>query len=257
MVTRSGKELGDETWALVPARSGSRSIADKNLQLLQGHSLLAWAAVAGVATPEVSRTFVSTDSAAYAEIARRYDAEVPFLRPGDVSDDVATDADVFAHFLDWAISSGLSLPHAILHLRPTTPSRSIGELQDAIKLARSADPEVTSLRSVHIAPESPFKWFLTDDLGRLTTLAGDRALDQANMGRQSYPSVYVPNGVVDVVFPHKFLATGQLHGDCVLPIVTDEVVEVDTSHALDLLRAMAPIPEELRRVADSYNHGPE
>ena len=248
-MTLSAISLADETWALIPARASSKSIADKNLQIVQGHSLLAWSVLAGMGTSDVSETFVSTDSSLYADTARKYGSTIPFLRPEFLAGDESTDADVFTHFLDWALRERKQLPMRILHLRPTTPTREPDRLSEAIKMAEEVYPRASAVRSVHVAPESPFKWFLTDSDGWLTTMDGQRALDGANRPRSQYPAVYVPNGYVDVVYPEYFLDTGDLHGDSVLPFLTEQVEEVDDSHALDLLRALGGVPESLRSLA--------
>ena len=67
--------------AIIPARSGSKSVTDKNIKLLSGHPLIAYSIVAAKLSKEIKRVVVSTDSEEYAEIAKKYGAEVPFIRP--------------------------------------------------------------------------------------------------------------------------------------------------------------------------------
>lgn len=254
MVELMSVRVVPETWALVPARSGSKSVPDKNLQSLQGHSLLAWAIVAGVATPEIARTFVSTDSHEYARIGKQYGASIPFIRPAELASDSATDSRVFAHFLNWAVSQGC-VPWQVVHLRPTTPTRDPLVLSQAIADAQTARDSATAIRSVHPAPESPFKWFMLDSDGWLTSLSGERELDSSNSSRDAYPTVLVPNGYVDVIYPERFLDTGRLHGSAVRPLLTPQVVEVDNLFTLRTLRAMKAVPRSLqleaRRLAPS------
>jgi len=235
----------DEVWGLVPSRSGSKGVINKNLQEIQGVSLLGLAVLAGINCSRIDRCFVSTDSSQYAEEARRYGAEVPFLRPGYASSDTSTDLDVFRHFLEWAAENLKRLPWAIVHLRPTTPCREPVQVEKAVEVARTNQDSVSAIRSVHVAPESPFKWFLKDDQGFLTTFARSRSLDASNSARAGFEDVYVPNGYVDVIITARVLGTGLLHGDCVLPFLTEPMIEVDSSFELDLLRRTESIPKVL------------
>jgi len=239
----------DEVWALIPARSGSKGISDKNLQEVQGLSLLGLAVLAGTHSFSIERCFVSTDSIAYANEARRYGADVPFLRPDHASTDTSTDLDVFLHFLDWAAQALNRLPWAIVHLRPTTPCREPAQIENAVEFARKHRGSVSAIRSVHVAPESPFKWFLKDAEGFLTTFSRSRSLDASNRGRAEFEDVYVPNGYVDVVFPEHVLRTGLLHGDSVLPFLTEPTIEVDSPFELDLIRRTELIPRVLLEAA--------
>jgi len=235
----------DQVWALVPARSGSKGIVDKNLQEIQGISLLGLAIVAGATSTEVHKCFVSTDSPAYADEAKRYGAEVPFLRPAEAASDSATDLDVFIHFLNWAAAHIGRLPWAIVHLRPTTPCRELRHVDAAVQLARQASGYATAIRSVNLAAESPFKWFLQDNLGYLTTFDRSRELDSSNRSRAEFETVYIPNGYVDVIFPTHIIRTGLLHGDAVKPFLTEPVIEVDGPFELELLRRAESLPTEL------------
>lgn len=237
-------------WALVTARSGSKGIEDKNLQLLEGHSLLAWSIAAGTAVPGISRVFVSTDSCQYANHARTYDAEIPFLRPAELATDDATDRDVFLNFLEWAVEVEGQLPEVIVHLRPTSPIRDPAVIEACVTLALGQVGYASAVRSVHEAPESPFKWFLMTCDGYLNTLDEGADVDEANSARQSFPKVYVPNGYVDCIYPQRVLDTGLLHGSRVLGFETPPVVEVDTRHDLEILRAVGGLPNELVRSLD-------
>ena len=76
-----------EIIALVPARSGSKGVPNKNIKYLGGYSLLNWSISACLKSKYIQKTIVSTDSLEYAELAKSYGAEVPFLRPKNISQD--------------------------------------------------------------------------------------------------------------------------------------------------------------------------
>jgi hypothetical protein len=119
----------------------------------------------------------------------------------------------------------------------------------AITSALSFCGVATALRSVHESAESPFKWFMKDSEGFLMTLDGSRSLDASNAARQRFPSVFVPNGYVDVIFPEYVRESGRLHGDAVLPFGTEPVIEVDTEAELELLQRLASVPTRLGQEA--------
>ena len=85
--------------AIVPARSGSKSVVDKNIRLIDGKPMLAYSIEHAKKSKYIGRVLVSTDSEKYAQIAKEYGAEVPFLRPAEYATDTALDYDVFYHAL--------------------------------------------------------------------------------------------------------------------------------------------------------------
>ena len=87
--------------ALIPARSGSKGVRDKNIRDLGGHSLLEWSIAACLKSSFIERTIVSTDSPEYASLSKSFGAEVPFLRPDHISGDRATDYQFIDHALSW------------------------------------------------------------------------------------------------------------------------------------------------------------
>ena len=149
------------TIAIIPARSGSKGVPGKNINLLGGIPLFAYSILAAKMMPEVERVIVSTDSKEYAELANKFGAETPFIRPDDISGDKSSDLDFFIHALEWFKLNEGAIPEFLLHLRPTTPLRDPKIMSEAVQLFLTKK-EASSLRSGHVASESPFKWFLHD-----------------------------------------------------------------------------------------------
>ena len=87
--------------ALIPARGGSKGLRGKNLRQLAGHPLIAYSIAAGLQAKMVDRVICSTDSRSIAKIAQQYGAEIPFLRPKEISRDNSTDLDYIHHALNW------------------------------------------------------------------------------------------------------------------------------------------------------------
>lgn len=126
----------NNTVAIIPARSGSKSIKDKNLAILSGHPLIAYSIAAAVLSKKISRTLVSTDSEEYAKIARKYGAEVPFLRPQEFSTDTSTDRDFMLHAMHWMKENNATPYEFWVHLRPTTPLRDPKHIDEAVIASR-------------------------------------------------------------------------------------------------------------------------
>jgi CMP-N,N'-diacetyllegionaminic acid synthase len=215
-------------YAIIPARSGSKGVPDKNIKELGKLPLLAYSVITAKMISRVDRVIVSTDSEEYAEIAKKYGAEVPFFRPKNISGDKSTDFDLFKHALEWFDYNENYKPEFLLHLRPTTPLRENTIMENALNLFLEKKDESTSLRSGHLASESPFKWFLKDEKDYFKGLRDDLTPEKVNLPRQSFPNVYIPDGYVDILKSSVIQNTSTLHGDKMLVFVSPNCVEVDT-----------------------------
>ena len=92
--------------AVIPARGGSKRIARKNVRDFCGRPMIAWSIEAALASGCFDRIVVSTDDTEIAEVARAAGAEVPFLRPADLSDDYIGTTPVVAHAIRWMQAQG-------------------------------------------------------------------------------------------------------------------------------------------------------
>ena len=219
--------------AIIPARSGSKGISDKNIKNLSGHPLLAYS-VAAARLADIDQVIVSTDSKHYAEIAKRYGAEVPFIRPKNISKDGSVDYQFMKHAMEWYKCNKGAIPEYWLHLRPTTPLRDPEVLISAVNCI-AEHPKATSLRSGHEAPESPFKWFLKDENGYFKSLRDDLTPEKVNMPRQTFPKIYNPDGYIDIVRSSHVLNGETLHGDKMLVFESPRCTEIDTAADFEYL----------------------
>lgn len=217
-------------YAIVPARSGSQEVKNKNIQTLADHPLMAYSIAAGKLCPDIARVIVSTDSEQYAQIARHYGAEVPFLRPAEISGSNATDLEFMLHAIHWFDEHEDILPEYWVHLRPTSPLRDVKIIEDAIERMR-ADPTADSLRSAHQTPLCPFKWFWRDEDGYFHALNGI-TLDQANGPRQAFPAMFIADGYVDVLKTRYIAEHKLLHGQRMIAFEVPDSVDIDTAAEL-------------------------
>ena len=141
--------------ALIPARSGSKRIPNKNIKLLSGHPLIAYSIVSALESKVFDKVVVSTDSEDIAKISEYYGAEVPFLRPKNISKDNSIDLELFIHAVNEIIKIDKKIKY-VVHLRPTTPFRDPKILDRAIQ-AFEKNKNFHSLRSVQEMSESAIK----------------------------------------------------------------------------------------------------
>lgn len=223
-----------QTIALVPARGGSKGVPGKNIKLLGGFPMLAYAIEAGLTAERIDRVVVTTDSPEIAELARQYGAETPFLRPAAISGDRATDLEFVMHALDWLRDNEGEEPDLLVQLRPTTPLRDPALLDGAVAAFR-ARPEATALRSAHPLAEPPQKMMGIADGWFTGLFPHDPRPEYYNLPRQAFPTAYLPNGYVDLLRTAHLRSQGTLHGPRVMPFETPFAPEVDTVDDFELL----------------------
>jgi N-acylneuraminate cytidylyltransferase len=204
--------------AIIPARAGSKTLMDKNIKLLSGHPLIAYSIAAAKLSKKIERVIVSTNSKKYADIAKRYGAEVPFIRPDKYSTDTSTDKDFLVH----AMSFFKNYEYWV-HLRPTTPLRNIEIIDKAIKEIVN-DKHVTSLRSGHKAPESPLKWFIKKE----NYFKGLIENENYNLPKEAFEQVYIPDGYVDILKSSFVMNNNKIHGDKMIGFESPVCTEVDS-----------------------------
>ena len=219
-------------YSVIPARSGSKGVPHKNVYPLQGHPLIAWSIAASLDAGLIDRTFVTTDSAEYAQIAEQYGAEAPFLRPVELAGDASRDIEFLLHILEWWDKNDVPTPDMIILLRPTTPLRESAVLDAAIEKLM-AMPHATSLCSGFELPESPVKNFVLGDDGMFHGLIGDSYL---SLPRQECPKAYVWDGYVDILRPKQITGfPGDIYGPKRLAMLTPPGIEVDTFEELEFI----------------------
>lgn len=224
----------DKFVALIPARGGSKGVPRKNIKLLKGYPLIAYTIAACHMSKKIGRIIVTTEDEEIADIAKRYGAEVPFLRPKQCATDFSTDYEFVNHALRWFMENEGEVPEYLVHMRPTTPLRE-PEIIDRALIQMENAPDYTSLRSAHKASESPYKWFVKLENGTFRSIAENIDNEMANSGRGAFPTVYIPDGYVDVLKSDFILKNGLLHGDMLMAFESPFCVEVDTPEEFEML----------------------
>lgn len=226
--------LVEKIVSIIPARSGSKGVPKKNIKLLAGYPLIAYSIIASKLSSKIERTIVSTDSQEIADIALSYGAEVPFLRPAEISGDYNTDYDVIIHALNWLQDKEAYQPTLLVYLRPTTPFREVKYIDSAIKLMRET-VDATALRSIHEMSQSSYKTLEIEGGYLKCICSGSFDVDAANRPRQEYETTYDANGYVDIFKSFFVIENKRLLGDRVLAYVTPRIAELDTIEDFDYL----------------------
>jgi CMP-N-acetylneuraminic acid synthetase len=218
---------GTEVLAVIPARSGSKGIAHKNIRPFRGLPLLAHSVVQARESTLVTRTIVSTDSAEYARIGRQFGAETPFLRPAEISGDLSSDLEVFLHALEWLEREEGYRPAICVHLRPTYPLRTIADIDAMIQILLD-NPRFDSARSVAPARETPFKMWFRDAQGALRPVVAGAIPDAHSLPRQALPPVFLQNACIDVVRAQVIRERRSMTGDRVYGHLMNDNFDIDT-----------------------------
>lgn len=216
--------------AIIPARSGSKGLKDKNIKLLNGKPLIAYAIEEALQSGVYDVVHVSTDSESYAQIARQYGADVPFLRNEELSSDTATTWDAMRFVVKEYEKLGKKFD-VLTVLQPTSPLRTVEDIRGAYELfeKKGADSVVGVCETEH----SPL-WS--------NVLPEDRCLkgfikEEANGPRQKLSVYYRINGAIYMVSVPVLMEHGSLYGECGYAYVMEKEHSIDIDDELDFAMA--------------------
>lgn len=217
-----------EVLAIIPARGGSKSIPRKNIRNFAGYPLIAYSIAAGKAAKNVTRLLVSTDDEEIASIAKDYGAEIPFLRPTELSQDDTPDLPVFQHALSWLEENEGYHPDILVQLRPTSPLRRTIHIDHAVQRLLE-HPEADSVRTVCVPFQNPYKMWRIGEDGFLHTLLTFDMPEPYNLPRQALPDVYWQTGYVDAAWTDTIQGKNSMTGDNILPLIigAEEWIDID------------------------------
>tara|TARA_B100000795_G_scaffold258228_1_gene232147 strand:- start:602 stop:1291 length:690 start_codon:yes stop_codon:yes gene_type:complete len=216
--------------AIIPARSGSKSIKDKNIVNFRGKPLLAWSIEQCLKSKKIDEVYLSTDSKKYAAIAKKFGLKKIIFRPKSISNDKSTDYQFIKHFID-----NVDTNHKVIaHIRPTTPLRDVKLLDNIIKFF-TLNKKYSSLRAIHENSETAYKSFELKNKF-LKPLKGVRkTMDELNNPRQNFSKTYSANGYIDLYRKEFIKKNKRLFGNNVMGYITPLTMEIDS---LDELKYM-------------------
>jgi N-acylneuraminate cytidylyltransferase len=218
---------------IIPARSGSKSLPNKNILPLHGKPLLCYSVAYALGCKSVDKVVVSTDSEQIANIAKKCGAETPFLRPNKYSQDNTRDYPVMKHALEFF--EGIDEIYDIyVLLRPTSPIRPNGLIEMAVKILED-NPFASSVRSVAKIKEHPYRaWCIESDGSMRGGIVGVE--EPYNIPRQELPDMYFQTGDIEAI-RRVTLLNGSVSGGCVYPLIIEHNEMVDIDHINDFKNA--------------------
>ena len=219
---------------LIPARSGSKGIVHKNIKSYRGLPLIGWSIQHAKKCKFPMKIVVSTDSEQYADIARKLGAEVPFLRPAEISGDLSTDFEFIKHALDMLKKNENYIPDIVVQLRPTYPTRKVEDLNRCLEIfINERKNGFNSLRTVVPFDKSPFKMYtINQNNKQLKPLFEniDGKLNQPyNRCRQELPPTFLHNGCIDILNTNIVYENKSITGNKIFAYVMEknEIRDID------------------------------
>ena len=216
---------------LIPARSGSRRIKNKNILLLNNEPLISYTIKAALKSQLINRIIVSTDSLNIADLSKVYGAEVPFLRPKEYAQDNSSDISVMKHCID---EINLHSSDLIVYLRPTTPFKTAFLIDHCIRLLANS-PQFTCIRTISkITGNNHPYWMFKKNEDKLEPFITGIDMSVYHQS-QLLPPCYKVNGVVDVFKVSEILKGNQYGNKIGYVEITEKYRDIDIDTEEDLL----------------------
>lgn len=213
---------------VITARSGSKGIPDKNIKPLGGLPLMAYRIKAALKVANSEDIIVSTDSAAYGEIARSYQASVPYLRAASLAGDLAKSDDVIMEAIQWAESAGREY-QAVALLQPTSPFVKASHLREAVKMLAD-EQEADSI--IAVKDSRPSSIYIQQREKYLGIIA-DRIAARGTLRRQDLQQEITPSGGLYLARWQAFKDLKTFYTPRALAYLLPEINSVDIDEALD------------------------
>jgi len=213
---------------LITARSGSKSVPDKNIKSLGGYPLISYRIRSAKNTKVSGDVWVSTDSEKYAEIARGYGAEIPFMRPAYLATDEASSIDVVLHAMEYAIKTNKKYDYIGL-LEPTSPFIKSYDLDKAVELL----VENKRASAIVATRESrPNRIFIQKEDKYLSELANN-LVTLKKLGRQLFDKEITPAGGFYISKWDTFLESKSFYTETTLSYLLDDISGLEIDEPLD------------------------
>jgi CMP-N,N'-diacetyllegionaminic acid synthase len=222
--------------AFIPARSGSKRLPNKNIALLNGHPMIAYAIKSAIDSKIFDAVICATDSNLYADIAKYYGAEVPFLRSPDISSDKSPDIEWVLWMLRALKLQGRDFDIFSI-LRPTSPFRSVEMIHRAWHLF-TQNPRADSLRAVEKCKQHPGKMWIIRNGSMLPLMPFDNeSTPWHSCQYAALPEIYVQNASLEIARSKIVLQTNTISGELVIPLIANGLEGFDINEPDDWILA--------------------
>ena len=222
--------------ALIPARSGSKRVPNKNIKPLAGHPLLAYTVRAAIDSGVFDAVICATDSQLYADVACHYGAEVPLLRSADISGDKSPDIEWVTWMLQQLKARGRDYEIFSI-LRPTSPFRLPSTIQRAWQ-SLNEDPKADSLRAIEKCKQHPGKMWMARGKRMLPVMPF--TLNGTPWHSSQYaalPEIYAQDASLEIAWSRIALEQNTIAGEAIIPFISEGLEGFDINEPEDWLLA--------------------
>jgi CMP-N,N'-diacetyllegionaminic acid synthase len=222
--------------AFIPARSGSKRVPNKNIRRLADHPMLAYTVRAAIDSGIFDAVICATDSQLYADVARHYGAEVPFLRTSEISGDKSPDIEWVAWMLEQLKAQGRQYEIFSI-LRPTSPFRLSSTIQRAWR-SFNEDPMADSLRAIEKCKQHPGKMWVVRGKRMLPVMP--YTLNGTPWHSSQYaalPEIFVQDASLEIAWSRIALERNSIAGETIIPFISEGLEGFDINEPEDWLLA--------------------
>lgn len=222
--------------AVIPARGGSKGVPRKNIRPIAGKPLIAYTiGVAIAASDLIYRTVVSTEDEEIAEVARKFGADVPFMRPPELAEDKSSTLSVLIHATEFAERDAGERFDWILLLQPTALFREVDDVRKAIRIASETDAD-SVISVVQVYAEHPILMKRIEDRYLVPFCMEEK---EGTRRQDYYPPAYMRNGAIYLTRRSTLIDDRSIWGKRIAPYVMPPDRSVNIDSELDVLVAEA------------------
>jgi N-acylneuraminate cytidylyltransferase len=218
--------------ALIPARAGSKRVRNKNIRPLGGHPMLAYSIRAAIDSGVFDAVICATDSEQYADVARHYGAEVPFMRSAEISGDKSPDIEWVVWMLKTLKESGRDFEIFSI-LRPTNPFRQPETIRRAWSLFIE-DPGADSLRAIGKCKQHPGKMWVVRGKRMHPLLPFSNGTTPWHSSQYAaLPEIHVQNASLEIAWSRVPLEQDSIAGEAIIPFISQGLEGFDINDSDD------------------------
>lgn len=222
--------------AFIPARSGSKRVPNKNIKPLGGHPMLAYTVRAAIDSGVFDAVICATDSNLYAEVACHYGAEVPCLRPVEISGDKSPDIEWVTWMLGMLKQQGREFEIFSI-LRPTSPFRQPETIRRAWDVFIS-DPAADSLRAVEKCKQHPGKMWVIRGRRMLPVMPFCNGTTPWHSSQYAaLPEIYAQDASLEIAWSRITMEKSSIAGEAIIPFVSQGLEGFDINEPEDWVLA--------------------
>lgn len=228
--------LKTKTFAIIPARGGSKGFPGKNIKVLNGEPLICHTIIGALKSSHINGVFVSTDDPSIAKISMKCGAKI-IERPGEIARDESPIIDTILHTIDSI--KNLSDDDIMILLQPTSPLRNAADIDTALEMFMKTDCD--SVISMCKVEHSPY-WYFKYEGEKLEPFLGRKYL---KMRRQELPDVYGPNGAIYITTIKNLYKNNGFYCDKIVPYIMPSERSIDIDEEIDFKLAELLIQESI------------